>query len=184
MRTFVAIKIPKEIRDELTKLEDDLREGVLREAPIKWVEPQNIHLTLKFIGEVDEKKLEAIKTGLKRVLREFSPFRVSFSGVGGFPNLRRPKVIWVGVEEGKQTVISLATKIEDELERYGIPKEKREKSPHITIGRVKRPIVLDSKIEEELKFYAESFKVAEIFLIKSELTPKGPIYTDIASYHL
>lgn len=184
MRTFIAIKIPKEIKDKLTKLENDLRNGVFREASIKWVKPENIHLTLKFIGEIDERKLEDIKTGLKKVLREFSPFRLSFSGVGGFPNLRKPRVIWVGMKEDKQTVISLATKIEDALERYGIKKEKREKSPHITIGRVKRPVVLDSKVVEELEFKAESFKVAEIFLIKSQLTPEGPIYTDIASYHL
>lgn len=184
MRTFVAIKIPKEIKDKLTKLENDLRNGVFREAFIKWVKPENIHLTLKFIGEIDERKLENIKTGLKKVMREYSPFRLSFAGVGGFPNLRRPRVIWVGVKEGKQTVISLATKIEDELARYKIEKEKREKSPHITIGRVKRPVVLDSKIVEELEFKAQSFKVTEIFLIKSQLTPEGPIYTDIASYRL
>jgi 2'-5' RNA ligase len=184
MRTFIAIKIPKEIKDKLTKLENDLRNGVLREAFIKWVKPGNIHLTLKFIGEVDERKLEDIKIGLKKVVREFSPFQVSFSEVGGFPNLRRPRVIWVGVKEGKQTVVSLATKIEDELARYGIEKEKREKSPHITIGRVKRPVVLDSNVVEGLSFEGEPFKVAEIFLIKSQLTPEGPIYTDITSYRL
>ncbi len=175
MRSFIAIHLSDEVRKEILKLQDDLKKKYMG---VKWVEPQNIHLTLKFLGEIDN--VEKVSVCIKRAVKGETTFEINCKDVGAFPDIRRVRVIWVGVGLGRDRVINLMKKLENELAKIGIPKEEGEKIPHITLGRVKKGRVS----LPELKFETQPFKVKEIYLMKSTLTSSGPIYSVIEKYVL
>ena len=179
MRTFIAIDLPKEIKDSLAILKEQL---MASGADVKWVEPQNIHLTLKFLGEVDEKKLEKIITILEEVAKNKNSFSLSISSLGAFPKLDYPRVIWLGIDEGDKESKEIAKELEEKIAKIGIPKEDKPFSSHITIGRTKSTLNRE-KLVQNLKTLAGGFgkrnlacRVTKIILFKSTLTPKGPIY--------
>jgi len=176
MRTFVAIELPEEIRREIGKVQDMLKKD---EEPsrIKWVEVENIHLTLKFLGELSAERVQDLSRGVEEALVGYSPFPISFKEIGAFPNWGRARVIWIGVEEGKEGVTRIQRKIEDSLARLQFEPEERSFQPHITIGRVKegRGILKNPGVV----FKSEPFPVGHVSIMKSTLTPKGPIYERI-----
>ena len=176
MRAFVAIKIPDSIKERIAKIEKEL-EGI---QGVKWVKPDNIHLTLKFLGEVRESQIGELNLAIKSCIRGIKPFRISFSEIGGFPNLRHPKVIWVGVKEGMDILIELINRLEQEFSKLGFKPETREPSPHLTIGRIKKNKIVDAELKLRI-FETSSFIADKVYLIKSTLTPDGPIYTDITA---
>ncbi len=183
MRAFLAIDITqKEILDRIS--------GILREikrtgALVKPVELENIHLTLRFFGEIDENDVVEIKSVLESSLRGFKTFNMKLVGLGAFPSLGSPRVIWIGVSEGVNEVKYLVNKITPKLNRIGTHRENRPFSPHITICRVKRyNSALKSLIEKYKSEIFGTIKVSEISLKKSKLTPSGPIYTTLYSYKL
>ena len=180
MRTFIAIELPQKIIGTLSALQNQLKNT---QADVKWVAPENIHLTLKFLGEVDEKKIEKIIQALEETAKDSQPFSIRLCALGAFPKINFPRVIWVGIDAGDEETKNIAFVLEEKLQKLGIPKEKRPFSSHITIGRVRSGInreklvkeldILQGKglLQENLEFLA-----TKITLFKSTLTPKGPIY--------
>jgi 2'-5' RNA ligase len=181
MRTFIAIELPEEIKKSLSKLQEQLK---TTGADVKWVEPKNIHLTLKFLGERDDKKVKGIESLLSEVSSHNNSFKIRINSVGAFPNLNSPRVIWVGIDEGDSETKKIAQELEEKIAKLGIPKEERAFSSHITIGR-KRSAKNLKELSESLKKASEGkfdlpvFAVDKITLFKSTLTSQGPIYEPV-----
>lgn len=180
MRTFIAIELPREIKSFLAELQNKLKESG---ADVKWVEPQNIHLTLKFIGEIDENKLDQIARIIENVAQDKKTFSICLSSIGAFPKIDYPRIIWIGIDDkGDTETKQIAEELEDNLTKIGIPKEGRLFSSHITIGRT-RSTQNRNKLAQEMKNLMNisgqenlKFAVTKIILFESNLTPKGPIY--------
>ena len=176
MRTFIAVELPEEIKSKIGKTVTELKK---LEAGVKWVEEKNVHLTLKFLGEVKDNDIERLKSLVKDVLADKKIFEMSLEGFGTFPGGKTPRVVWVGVEKGKEKLKKIADPLEKTLSKSGFRKEKREFSSHITIGRVK-----EKRNIEELKKAIEEKKnakfgkslVGHITIMKSTLSRKGPTY--------
>ena len=177
VRLFIALLFPDPIKSELGRLVDDLRP---RGQGIKWVEAKNIHLTLKFIGEVPEEKIGPITEAMKGTLAGRKKSEGRLIGCGGFPNLRNPRVVWVGLE-GAESAAEIARDIERALVPLGIPAEKRGFSPHLTLGRIKWRADLSAltKYMESLNFDAGPVILNRVALVKSTLTPSGPLYENL-----
>ena len=179
IRAFIAIEIPDEIRKKIGDLQSILKGMGGR---ISWTKPGNIHLTLKFLGDTDEGLIDDIAEELKQAVKPINQFQINVKELGTFPNFRQPRVIWVGAKSEKDQLIELAKNIETRMEILGFKREKRKYSGHLTLGRVKDvksiPPVID-RLQQNEDFYAVSFTVKEIFLIKSELHSAGAIYTPL-----
>jgi len=179
IRSFVALELSDEVRERLTELLKRLRQT---NAAVKWVEPENLHLTLKFLGEVQEEQIEAVVEALKIVAQVTEPFPFTVRGVGGFPDLRRPRVLWVGVEP-TPPLMRLQQIVEQAMEQLGFPPEERDFHPHITLGRVKAVAGLE-KVRAILSEYIGvtfgSVPVKHMTLFRSDLSREGPTYTPIA----
>ena len=183
MRLFVAVPFPAEIKNELGKLIDDWRR---ERDKVGWVKKENLHLTLKFLGETPVEKLEALKTNLSSNLKSPSTFTLSLSGAGAFPNLNRARVLWVGVSEGKEKLGELFRKVEEATQPLGFLPEDRGFSAHLTVGRVKDSglsLPLLAKVRACI-FEAKGIIVSEVVLYQSELAPGGSVYTPLARFEL
>lgn len=179
IRSFVALELSDEVRGQLVVLLQRLQRT---NAAVKWVEPENLHLTLKFLGEVPEEQIEAVAETLKAIAQVTEPFSFTVKGVGGFPDLRRPRVLWVGVE-AVQPLMKLQQLVEKAMEQLGFAPEERAYHPHITIGRVKAMAGME-KVREILSEYA-GVKFGEVLashltLFRSDLSREGPTYTPLA----
>ncbi|MBU1133375.1 MAG: RNA 2',3'-cyclic phosphodiesterase [Candidatus Omnitrophica bacterium] len=175
MRVFIAIKLPANIKDELRQIEADLGKCNLA---VKWVDPQNMHLTLKFLGKVAEEKIEEIKKIIEDVAAQFNPFVVNFKEFGFFPNERRPRIFFISTDK-EDKLKNISVVLEKRLEKIGFKPEFRFKS-HITLARFKETKNIDClKREVENITIEETFPVKEITLVKSTLTKSGPIYEEI-----
>ena len=173
MRTFVAVEISnQEVISSIKKFQSEIN------IKAKPVEPQNLHFTLQFLGEISEEISQKIKQSLKTI--QFSPFTVNFKGVGAFPKMKFPRVIWIGTDDvGGSALIDLAKKVENVLSPLGFSSDKSF-NPHITIFRIKNKVGDISKEME--KFESLEFGSQEISNIKlkqSVLTPQGPLYSDL-----
>ncbi|RLE66906.1 MAG: RNA 2',3'-cyclic phosphodiesterase [Thermoprotei archaeon] len=147
---------------------------------LKLVEKENIHLTLRFLGEIPSTLVDDVVNALSRV--DFSPFRITLHGIGAFPRLSRPNVIWVGVVEGVNELKELASKINLVLKKLGFPPPDKPFSPHITIARIKRRPDINTLVDIVNTFINDTYGsilVDNFRLKKSTLTPKGPIYTTL-----
>jgi len=176
MRTFIAIEISEEIRDSLAQIQSHLKYAG---ADVKWVVPGNIHLTLKFLGEITEERCAKVKSALDSIAATAKPFELSIKDIGAFPKLEYPRVIWVGLDKGAKESVDLAAKVDDALSTLGFQKETRPFAAHLTIGRVR-----SSKNKEALKEKVTNHKpqvtgphlVTSVTLFQSTLTPRGSIY--------
>ena len=179
VRCFVAIEcnnpeVVKRIRKVQTTLEET-------GANLKNVEPENIHLTMKFLGEITQQKVDEVTQVVEDI--SFYPFTLVVEEVGVFPNMRRPTTIWAGITEGVSNLVSVFEELDGKLSRLGFKQEHRRFQPHLTIGRVRTGQNKDQLVEELLRLKDEVFgdvKVNRIVLKKSVLTPKGPIYSILA----
>lgn len=179
IRAFIAIELPEEIHEGLKKLQNELKD---RMRDVRWTKYENVHLTLKFLGDTETKKIDAIGKALQDIADSFSPFVISLAGIGAFPNSRKPSVIWTGINKGINETISLANQIEKAMEKFGFEREKRSFKPHLTIGRVR-----EIKYPSELKATLDNSNIGEIgkftadriSLKKSQLDPAGSIYTTL-----
>lgn len=187
MRTFIAIPLPQEIKSFLADLQNQLKTSG---ADVKWVAPDNIHLTLKFLGERDDKKIKQVIDILEEIAKDKKQFPARICSLGAFPKITSPRVIWVGIDRGDEDSKLIAAELQERIALIGIPKEERDFSSHITIARTK-----SSKNIAELikglnvcadKFGQEKaeFPVKQIVLYKSTLTPKGPIYQVLKEVNL
>jgi len=179
LRTFIAIELSEELRQELRKLQQELKQSNI---DAKWVKSENIHLTLKFLGNIDLNQIEQTKNILKETSRQVKPFHLHLSGVGAFPKLDYPRVLWVGVDEGENETTEIAKRLEEDLEKIGFQKENRPFSPHLTLARIhgsKNKDKLKSLIQQTTFISKNKTYVDKVTLFKSTLTPKGSIYNII-----
>jgi 2'-5' RNA ligase len=198
LRTFIAIDVPPAVLDTITRIQNRFKSLGLNAS---WVNPGNMHLTLKFLGETDPDRIPGIQNKLTEALAPFSPFRLSLDSAGVFPNTKHPRVLWVGLKDEEGTLETLQTAIEKALESAGFPREQRSFSPHLTLARIKSPLGIRSpkgikspkgkkKLKDELDAVNQEgidphpFDVGEIKLYESQLTPKGSIYTVLANFKL
>ena len=179
MRSFIAIELPPEIKNSLADLQNQLK---AQQADVKWVEPCNIHLTLKFLGEIDDKKIKEVTQILEDTTKDKNTFYIRISSMGAFPKINFPRVIWVGIDKGEEEVKQIAKSLEQNLAKIGLPLEDRPFSSHITIGRIRSGLNRERLVKGlnalETNFGKEfaEFRVTRIILFKSTLTPQGPVY--------
>ncbi len=179
MRAFIAIELSPEINDSLSQIQSHLKYS---EADVKWIETGNIHLTLKFLGDITEEKCAKIRSILDAISGSTKPFEISIKDIGAFPNINYPRVIWVGLDKGTAESKAFAENIVEELLKIGFQKEPRPFAPHLTIGRVRSPKnkeVLKEKIGNCQLPITKSHSVVSVVLFESKLSPKGPTYTKL-----
>ncbi len=184
LRLFIAVEIPAEVRKRLGEIEKEL---VASGADVKWVPEGNFHATLKFLGGVSSARVDAVTSAIEGAVQGVPGFEVCLAGVGAFPNLRRPNVVWVGMKSGADQMKVLAERVERAMEPLGFAPEKRPFSPHITLGRARTPKNaerLKELIERLRDEEAGAFRVEGVALMKSDLRPTGPVYTRIADFRL
>ena len=181
LRTFLAIDVGKPIRDRCVALQETLaRDG----AEMKWVEEENIHLTLLFLGEVEDRELPALCRAVADCCAEQDTFTLSVESVGCFPNPRRPRIVWVGVGTGAAEVCALHDALESPLMKLGCyRRENRPYTPHVTLGRIKGERAsgeLAAVLARQAKWRGGETVVREVCVFSSELRPDGPIYTALS----
>ena len=177
VRTFVAIPLPDPVRDALAALRSSAPPG----APVRWVAPRSMHLTLKFLGEIEPDALEAVKAALESFPWNLTPFAFTLSGVGAFPGVKRPRVLWVGVTDGADRVVELAEKVERALGPLGFPREERAFSPHLTLGRVNGPGPggWAEVFATNARFAPVEVRATAFSLYESKLLPTGAQYAPL-----
>ena len=175
MRSFIAVKISSAQRNKIAELIRDFRR---RDTQVKWVRPENLHVTLKFLGEVDEKILPDLYNSLEKSLTNDQIFDFNLKALGCFPNVRRPRVIWVGIDRGANNLKALAAKVDNAMAEFGFEREKRGFSPHLTIGRVRDPqgVELVTGQFEKIRFETEPCLIDEVVFFQSILKREGPTY--------
>ncbi len=184
VRSFIAIDLPAGVRAELTSLEDKLK--ARRHPFVKWVDPESMHLTLKFLGNVAADCIPQIVEAMSRVARSHSTFKLQVTGTGAFPNWQRPQVVWVGVGGELDRLNNLQKGLESVLSPLGFPPESRPFSAHLTLGRLRDRVTPDDRrrfaeFAQKVEFKTSlSFEVSAIRLMKSQLTPVGPVYSELA----
>ena len=178
MRLFVAVFPPPEVREEASKTARRL----LPDGRIRWSRPENVHLTLKFLGDVDEESLDGLRTVLEDACATHAPFEARLAGLGAFPLAQRARILWAGVGTGSDQLRSLVADIDAALSYSGFERETRPYEPHVTLGHVRgRPVSLDLPEEAGDGLL---FEVRRIELIESTLTAKGPVYRTIEDFVL
>lgn len=180
IRSFIAIETPTDIRDNIGVLQTRLKPSLGN--LVRWVAIENMHLTLIFLGEVKEDFLNKVMEQLTSVVKMVMPFEANINGLGAFPSQRSPRIIWIGMDKGKNEVIDLQTKVEKSLKTIGYKPEDRKFHPHLTIGRVKSVIKDSTKIFDN-NYTSRNFPVKSIVLFKSTLRPQGPIYEKLEEFH-
>jgi 2'-5' RNA ligase len=189
LRTFIAIELDGELKDDLGRLQDRLRSQMAPRS-VRWVRLGAMHLTLKFLGDTPLDKVEEVKVALAQAAAEVSPFTFALAGLGCFPNTRRPRVIWVGLQEVTGALVRLRDAIEAHVSPLGFPTESRPFKPHLTLGRVQR-YASKSEVREIGQVVAASvagiqdeMTVREVYYIKSDLQPSGAVYTTLLAARL
>jgi RNA 2',3'-cyclic 3'-phosphodiesterase len=175
IRSFIAVEIAPQTVRQISAVVADLKPSI---PGIRWVSPTNFHFTLKFLGNIEESKIAPIAQALELALHPFPRFTINAKDLGVFPDLKRPRVLWIGLE-GKE-LLELASKVEKALEPLGFVPEKREFKPHLTVGRWRQFDRSSKKFGEELKRwkgheFGES-TVAEVIFFQSELKREGATY--------
>ena len=188
IRTFIAIELPSDVKTTLNRLQIDL--GANKNNSVKWVNPESIHLTLKFLGNVDTEAIPKISTAITIAVKNAKPFSLSLSELGAFPNTRSPRVIWVGLKGDTDMLSGLQKNLEQSLAAIGFLPENKPFSPHLTLGRVRngvrpnqRRALAERLSVAKLKTRPEMY-VTSINLMKSDLTPQGAIYTQLSGISL
>jgi len=206
MRAFIAIELPTEIKDALSGIQENLKieqfkllsseilpglrgkMGNLRakvdngRESISWVNPQNLHLTLKFLGEISCKQLNEIKQIIAEIVKTSPGFKIKLEAAGVFPDLHAARIIWIGDNQTPLELKQITQQLEIRLADSGIPREQRDFRPHITIGRVKSRLIPSDlkkaleKIEKDITEAGWKFDCREITLFESILGPAGPTY--------
>ncbi len=189
LRTFVALPLSPEIESQL----DEIQRALRRRCPdgsVRWVRPEAIHLTLFFIGDVLEERIEPIREALAVVARNVPPFEFGVGGVGAFPKTSRPRVLWVGVQDSDERLALLYRAINEAMENVGFQPEDRPFNPHLTLGRVSRRADRDDRaqisraVEETDVGDLGTIRAGELILFRSDLKPTGAEYTRLFTFPL
>ena len=183
IRAFVCLELPENIRAAV----DRHITGPLKETGVKcsWVKPDNIHLTLKFLGDVPEKMIPKITDTLKEAISKYRRGKYSLSKVGTFGG-RRPRVVWAGIDGNIEAIAEMAKSIDNAMAKLGFEREKRKFSPHFTVGRIRKPQGTDRLLSriKGIKVPSDEFDLGKVILMKSVLSPGGSIYTPLAEFVL
>jgi len=172
IRAFIAVEIDPPNKQKLSQLISKLKQA---DADVKWVNENQMHLTLKFLGDIEEKRVPEISAALKSMADNTSAFNIHLSEIGAFPNMHKPRVIWIGIDKGVENLKNLASQLGTQ--------EKREFKPHLTLARVKslKNISQLTKLITETPFQSQgNIPITKLILFQSTLTPKGAIYTALA----
>ena len=177
MRAFICFKLPERLISSIGRIQVSVKQYGLK---IRWVRPENIHLTIKFLGDIKWSEIDGIGRLIKETAMDFTPLLLSAQGIGVFPNLNRPRVIWIGISGQIEELIGLQKMLDNKLRIIGFPKEKRPFKGHLTIGRIKGSIdsnKLSDVLNQINRFAASPFSVDKIYLMQSDLKPLGAVYT-------
>jgi 2'-5' RNA ligase len=187
IRSFIAIELPTELKQELARLESQLRAG--NQPWVKWVKPDSIHLTLKFLGNIATDTTATITRAIKEATRGIEPFHLEVKELGVFPNLKRVRVAWVGINGQVDKLSLLQKRLESQLTPLGFTAESRPFTPHLTLARLGERASPDEqqgfgRLIASTSFEAGDIEVRAISLMKSQLTRAGAIYTRISQVEL
>jgi 2'-5' RNA ligase len=184
IRAFIAFDLPDDVLETISEIQKQLQKKGLK---LRWVSVCNIHLTVKFIGDLPADRIDRVAHIMSESAERFSPITIHASGMGVFPGLRRPNVLWMGIRGEMDLLICFQKTLDENLERIGIRAEKRPFRGHLTIGRVKGDPDMEL-LKESLRlfddFQTRPFTIKEVKLFQSELTPAGAVYTCIKSIAL
>jgi 2'-5' RNA ligase len=185
VRAFIAIELERDVLKALNHLQAELKRQV-RGDPVRWTASSGIHLTLKFLGSTPASQVAEIVSGIERACATFEPFSLTFAHLGCFPNLQRPRVVWVGLESASGALMAVQRAVEDEISPLGYPTEQRGFTPHLTLGRAQRSAApedlraLGRMIAEQQVGQVASMRVEAVNLMRSDLRPTGAVYTSLA----
>lgn len=182
IRTFIALELPPSVISLLEKVQEDLKSMGL---PAKWVRPENIHLTLKFIGNINPGDIDKIGGAMMDAVDDFAAITLVAGGVGVFPGIKRPRVIWVGLGGQVQLLFAMQRVLEDNLAALGFKEEKRPFKGHLTLGRFRQtvnPNTIRQIMREHANLYSEEFTARRIILFKSDLKPTGAVYSQLMNF--
>lgn len=177
IRSFIAVDVDESLRARFKTVQEDLKTAG---GSLKLVEAENLHLTLKFLGEIPRPRVEAVAETLGKL--RFTSFKIKFEGVGCFPTPRNPRVVWVGVSEGAERLRELAAMVEEALRKIGFQPDPKGFTPHLTIARVKSPrdrASIAAMVQKLSNISIGEMLVDRVRLKKSTLTPRGPIYSNL-----
>ncbi len=179
MRAFVAIALPEDVRENLVALAERLRAGGVK---ARWPRPENLHLTLRFLGDVTAAQAEAVARDLAVACAGTAPLRLAVRGTGAFPNVRRPSVVWAGVNGTTEALAHVQQAAESAAQAAGLAPEKKRFHPHVTLGRLRDPRRagrLPALLEAERNFAGGEFSAGAVVLYESELRPAGAVYSQV-----
>ena len=184
IRTFISIKLPESTISSINRIQDGLLSYGFK---VRWVRSQNIHLTLKFLGDIRETDVDRIGDAMTESAGEYGPITLNTKGIGTFPGIKRPRIVWVGITGQVDRLAGLQGTLEKRLAKLGFPEENRSFKGHLTIGRIKGRIdpkrFLDA-MHEFAEFGSTTFTADKIILFRSELKPSGAVYTELLSASL
>lgn len=182
MRTFIAIEVPEPVRLAVAALSQRLQ---ARNVRASWVKPENMHLTLRFLGDIAEDDIEPLVERLAGGYANQTPFTLYVRGTGAFPNLKRPSVVWVGMGPVEGVLTEVHAVAEDAARSIGLPPDNKRFHPHLTLARIRvdrQAAPLAAAVEAEKEFDAGEFVVSSVVLFNSQLSPKGPTYTRLREF--
>ena len=179
IRAFIAVELPEKIISSISRVQENVRSYGFK---IRWVRPESIHLTLKFLGNVKKADIEKVGEAIFESVKEYSPITLRAKGIGTFPGIKRPRVIWVGLGGQIQSLFAMQRVLEDNLAPLGFKKEKRPFKGHLTLGRFRQtanPSTIRQIMREYASLYSEEFTARRIILFKSDLKPTGAVYSQL-----
>jgi len=184
IRTFIAVELPEKIIYTIGTVQEEIKSYGLK---IRWVRPENIHLTLKFLGDIQEADTEKVARAISESVTDHSAISLAVKGIGVFPGIKKPRVLWMGISKQLDLLTALQQTLDEKLEAMGFPKEKRLFKGHLTLGRIKSkidPKTLYDVLKKFIQFESEPFFADKIILYKSDLKPKGLVYTKLIEAYL
>ena len=176
MRLFIAALLPENINEQISGYVNSLKQDI---DGVRWEKPEKLHLTLKFLGNVEDEQARRMSAALEQLAETYSPFVLNISEFGGFPRLKNPRVLYVGLSEN-ENLSTFHSELDLTLSKFGFEKEERKFTPHITIGRVKQKI----SVKQAPDITKTAFEITQIGIIKSELRSSGSIYTPLKLFKL
>jgi len=183
IRTFIAVRIEPVMIHKISEVQSQLQESL---TGIRWVAQENLHFTLKFLGSVEDKKVAPIMQALEEALRPVQCFSLGGKGIGVFPNIKRARVLWIGLQG--QGLHRIAEETETALEPLGFPRESRDFTPHLTLGRWRNPGLQPQKLREQIERWQDydfgQSKVDEVVLFQSVLKPTGAVHSPVGVMRL
>lgn len=184
IRAFVALKLPENIISSVKLIQEDLK---LYRFPVRWVRPEKLHLTIKFFGEIAEADIKKIGAAMNNCAVSYAPLSLSARGVGVFPSIARPRVIWAGISGEASSLLELRNDLEKRFEKIGFKKEDRPFKGHLTLGRFREradSVKLVEALKKVRSFESGMFVAGELYLFKSDLRKEGPVYTELLNVPL